>query len=242
MIIFISINMKTIWLKMNPSTVEQSVPCNHSSVIDRHRLSPKIMISNIDVRQLSTWPIEVRVVRVQSPTMFWVKLINDEAAHKEMLERMALRMRFAAPQLILSPNEIIIGTLVAIREGSKWQRGIIEYVGATSITVNLRDWARTTERMPHECLRLESQFHEMRWQAIPCVLNGILPLRAQVWTEQEVVHAKIIMEKTQGWIIINDVLSDNAALVSYLRGGQTENVPMIDVSTLFIQIGIAKKI
>ncbi|KAL0128555.1 hypothetical protein PUN28_003710 [Cardiocondyla obscurior] len=87
-------------------------------------------IKSIDTHQLTRSPLEVQVLEVELPTLFWVKLKNGEGEINELLQFLTIRMNRIGKNLTLAPDQVEVGTLVAVKEKRRWQRGIVVEVAS----------------------------------------------------------------------------------------------------------------
>ncbi|KAL0098790.1 hypothetical protein PUN28_020737 [Cardiocondyla obscurior] len=160
-------------------------------------------VSYIDTHQLTRSPLEVQVLEVESPTLFWVKLKNGEGELNELLRYLTLRMTRIGKNLTLAPDCVEVGTLVAVKEKGRWQRGIVtEVTSHTDVTIHLRDWGRKIHRRKFDCCRLEERFMEQPWQAVPCGIHGVKPTDPSGWTERDIALVRLLIEKQWGRISI----------------------------------------
>jgi len=198
-------------------------------------------VGTIDTHRLSRAPLEVRVLEVESPTLFWVKLKNGEGEINELLEYLSIRMKRIGKNLTLPPDQVEIGTHVAVKEGRRWQRGVVtEVTSHTDVTIHLRDWGRKIHRPKIDCCRLESRFKEQPWQAIPCGLHGIRPTSLAGWTERDIRLTRAIIEKEWGSIRIKRGLNHEFAEVDFAIPGRREHCDR-DLATALEEAGTAYK-
>ena len=80
-------------------------------------------IESINIKLLAQSSMAVKVVKVDSPTMFWVQLKTGSEDFQDLLEELTRRM--TRRELRHRPDHVVVGELVAIRENRGWQRGII---------------------------------------------------------------------------------------------------------------------
>lgn len=98
--------------------------------------------------------------------------------------------------------------MVAIREGRKWQRGILTQIrGDGTAVVALRDWGRIIERPCYDLYILEDKFRQLEWQTIPCALAHTGPDPAKKkWSRRTRQLTQFLMERHEGWIsIVGDI-------------------------------------
>jgi len=79
----------------------------------------------MNTRLLTRSPLAVRIIKVDSPTRFWVQLKNSHEDFKEMLDDLGRRMTRRGRQLRHRPDHVKEGELVAVKEGRGCQRGFV---------------------------------------------------------------------------------------------------------------------
>jgi len=181
-------------------------------------------------------------MRIDTPNLFWVNIKSEEIEYAESIAYMTVRMNRICNKMELPLNRVRIGELVVVREGQHWQRGIIAEIedAEDQIAIKLRDWAYTVWRTRSECCLLEDRFRELPWQAIPCVLVGIIPATSKEWTKNDIDVAKLLFENQRGHITIRYSLSNEIAIVDFIRA-RHNNVPEADMATLLERVGCAKR-
>jgi len=208
-------------------------------------------IKCFNTRHLTRGSLKVKVVRVDSPTFLWVQLENQREDFQELLEDLSRRMTRRGRCLRYRPDPIMLGEIVAIREGKGWQRGIVTQVGeGDMVTIALRDWGRAIQRPYHDIYILEDRFRELEWQAIPCGLAHIQPVGGRTrWPRRAKELTRLLLEKREGWIRIVDSIRDEAAVIALElnRGSLTRNIRldrirkyMIIVITLIDKLCVCK--
>lgn len=75
----------------------------------------------INANLLTRGRLEVKVLRVESPLLFWVRLKNEEQTLQELLEELNFRMARRAKYLQCWPENIVEDLDVAVRDGRGWQ-------------------------------------------------------------------------------------------------------------------------
>lgn len=198
-------------------------------------------IQCINTRLLSRGPLRVRVLRVDNPTLIWVQLENSREDLEELIESLTLRMNRRSHVLHCSPDDIKPDELVAIREGRKWQRGIINQIGRHNlVTIFLRDWGRTIQRPMSDCYILEDRFHDVTWKAIPCGLAYIKPLGTDIlWSDRVNLLTRILVEGREGYIQILGTHTEESAAIT-LRSVRSSEDEIIDLKELLIRMGCAQ--
>lgn len=113
-------------------------------------------IQFINTRLLTRGPLAVKIVKVDSPTQFWVQLKNSQEDFKDLLDDLNRRMTRRGSRLHHQSDHVLPGEIVAIREGRGWQRGIVLELEANRMArVGLRDWGRIIRRPASEIYQLE---------------------------------------------------------------------------------------
>lgn len=172
-------------------------------------------IPTYDTRFLARCRLPVKIVKVDSPIMFWVQLQNNQEDFKEMLENLKRRMLRRGHNLRHRHDALRLDEVVAVQEGRTWQRGIVTQIrGDATVEVALKDWGRTVERRGFETFILASQFRELEWQAIPCALahTGPDPSR-NMWPRRTKELTRFLVDRRDGWISIVGNIRGEAALV-----------------------------
>lgn len=199
-----------------------------------------MQVECINTRLLSRGPLRVRVLKVETPTFFWIMLENGLGELTELIEDMSHRINRRAHLLHHRPDHVQPGELVAIREGRRWQRGIIERVSGDTATILLRDWGQIVTRDLFECYTLEDRFREVHWKAIPCGLAYIKPIGSGIyWPDRVNVLTKHLIEGREGTIQIHGSHADEAAAVSFEAVRQSED-EINNLKDLLIRMGCAQ--
>ncbi|EFN65107.1 hypothetical protein EAG_14257 [Camponotus floridanus] len=87
----------------------------------------------IDTAGLTRSRLEVFILRVVSPLLFWVRLKHGDQALQEMEEELAFCMARKGAFLICYPNDITVHMDIA--EGNSWRRGWVEKISRPSSIV-----------------------------------------------------------------------------------------------------------
>ncbi|XP_028047214.1 tudor and KH domain-containing protein-like [Monomorium pharaonis] len=198
-------------------------------------------IRPLDTTFLTRGSLRVRILKVDSPTLFWVQIDHARKDLEELIDDLTGRMTRRGASLRLWLHHAFVGTVVAVKEGKKWQRGIITKIEEGSqATVALRDWGRTIRRNLFDLYTLEERFCEKPWQAIPCGLGHVRPAGDRIrWSRRACELARLILEKRDGWMRIIQPIRDDAAIISLELKRETEDETR-DVRQLFIQLGCAQ--
>lgn len=196
---------------------------------------------SINTRLLTRGGLKVKVVKVDSPTSFWVHLENSRENFEEFIEDLTCRMNRRARFLFLPFDRILPGEIVAVREGRGWQRGIVSRIErGDKVTISLRDWGRTIQRSMFEIFQLEDRFRELRWEAIPCSLAHVEPIGGRKrWPRRVINITKHLLEKREGWIRIRRPLRDEAAVVTFEPKHESED-GLRDLKDILVQMGCAQ--
>jgi len=115
----------------------------------------------------------VKVVKVDSPMIFWVQLKTGNENFQNLLEELSRKMIQKRHMLRHRPDFVVVGEIMAIRENREWQRGIITDInGNGTVAIFLRDWGRNVKRQLFEVHILEDRFC---WQEFPVEWLTSLP-------------------------------------------------------------------
>ncbi|KYN10238.1 hypothetical protein ALC57_17636, partial [Trachymyrmex cornetzi] len=191
----------------------------------------------IRTRELSRGPLKVRVIKVNSPTYFWVQLGHAredlEELSEELTHRMARRGRF----LRQNHDRVLPDELVAVREGKTWQRGVVGRLESKNmVTVALRDWDRIIQRPIEDMHVLE----ELNWQAIPCGLAHLCPVGAKSrWPRRSRELTRLLLERREGWMRIIRSIADVSAVITFEPRRESED-EMSSLKNLLISMGCAQ--
>lgn len=200
-------------------------------------------IQCINTRELARSPLTVKIIKVDSPTIFWVHLKHNRDDFQEMLEELTRRMTRIGRILRHRPDHVVEGEIVAIKENRGWQRGIITAVHEDgTVTVSLRDWGRSVERPYFEIYILEDRFREMKWQGIPCGLAYTGPFSGSSWSKKARDLTKFLINQQEGAISILGTIRDEAAFVKLKvrSGGDARHYHEINLKETLISLGYAE--
>ena len=187
-------------------------------------------IATLNTRYLTRSPLKVRVIRVDSPTRFWVQLDNSKEDFKDLMEDLARRMTRRSRFPHYRVYDVRLDDLVVVQEGRRWHRGIVLQIqGDGTVSIDLRDWGRLVERHYTEIYILEDRFCELEWQAISCALAHTGPLQLRItWPRRARELIKFLIDRREAWInIIGDVEEEAAIVNVKIRtecGTETKNV------------------
>jgi len=197
-------------------------------------------IESMNTRLLTRSPLAVKIIKVESPTRFWVQLKNSHEDFKEMLDDLARRLGRRGRQLRQRPDHVREGELVAVKEDRGWQRGLVtRHNRDGTALIALRDWGRTIERSICEVYLLEDRFRELPWQGIPCGLAYTGPISGNTWSRKVRELTKLLLERQEGWITILGTLKDEAALVKVKVETEQKNND-INLKEILILLGYAR--
>ncbi|KAL6268223.1 hypothetical protein P5V15_001334 [Pogonomyrmex californicus] len=123
----------------------------------------------IDISRLTRGRLECKILRMESPLLFWVRLKNGESALQDLSEELNFRMNRKSKELICWPNDIEEDKPVAIKDGDVWQRGLITGVNPAQRTarIDLRDIGRQVWRPLHQIFRLEGRSKNYAGRLLP---------------------------------------------------------------------------
>ncbi|KYN21232.1 Tudor and KH domain-containing protein [Trachymyrmex cornetzi] len=156
-------------------------------------------IECIDTTLLARSSMAVKVVKVDSPTMFWVQLKTGSEDFQDLLEELTRRMTRKGHMLRHRPDHIVVGEVVAIRENRGWQRGIITDInGDGTVAISLRDWGRNVECRLFEVHILEDRFCQLKWQGIPCGLAHTAPFSGSSWPRRTRDLTRFLINQHEG--------------------------------------------
>jgi len=157
-------------------------------------------IGKADTRELSRAKMRARITTVISPTLFWIQMIHRDRNFEEMLEDLSIYMERKKDRLFMLPHNLTTDTLVAVYTKRGWQRGTIARINEDdTVQVMFRDWGILKRHSKLQLYRLEKQFCEHNWFAIPCGLAYAGPTTPEAhWSHQTRELAKILAENQEG--------------------------------------------
>lgn len=170
----------------------------------------------IDTESLTRSRLEVFILRVVSPLLFWVRLKNSDRDLQELEEELALRMSRRSRFLICFPDDLKLEMDVVVKDRNTWRRGWVEKISRPSnmVRVRLGDYGWSIWRPAHEIYHLEDRFRSLSWQAFACGLAYTgSPTNATMWPEKTKDLCRILAEGHSGWINIILPLGKGVALV-----------------------------
>ncbi|XP_067208345.1 uncharacterized protein [Linepithema humile] len=172
-------------------------------------------IEHINTRTLSRSTMEVRVVKVISPTLLWVHLKHCNARLDELLEDINEYMKRKKDRMLLNPDYITENEVVAVPTNRGWQRAIvIRFNENDTVQLMLRDWGAFKRHSKYNLYRLENHFREQSWFAIPCGLAYAGPTtRGLMWSKTTKALTKVLAENHEGWFNIIKPIKDEGALI-----------------------------
>lgn len=199
-------------------------------------------ISTINTKDLSRGTMQARIVKVISPTLFWIHLAHCKAHFDEFLEDLSIYMERKKDKLRLIPFHLALNTVVAVKTRGGWQRGIvIRFNEDDTAQLFLRDWGSFVRHSQFELYRLEKQFLEEAWHAVPCGLANAAPVpQGQGWDQGTKALTKLLMEDHTGWFrIIEPIRAEGAAI--QLRIVRQRDEGAVDMLKTLIQLGHAQR-
>lgn len=170
----------------------------------------------INTDYLTRGRLDVTIVRVESPLLFWVQLKNSRTDLLEMEEELQLRMQRRASSLSIFPEHIKEDMDVVVKDNNIWRRGFVKSIdeNAGIVHVTLGDWGRIVRRRMADVYRLEDHFKELSWQALICGLaHTTSPNNGTTWPRKTRELCRLLLEGQEGWINIVHPLRTGAALV-----------------------------
>lgn len=76
-------------------------------------------IKFIESKHLTRGPLPVRIVKVTSPTLFWVHILHGEEEFQELQENLNRRMNRKAQFLHIYPDQFKLHQLCVIKQGGR---------------------------------------------------------------------------------------------------------------------------
>lgn len=171
------------------------------------------MIKSVNTDLLSHGPLEVRILKIESPSLFWVQL--TACRHfPEILEELNWKMPRRHTWYFLRPDHVKKGLLVTIKDRQRWHRGIVTKVKNFKATVFLGDEGRRVRLDTNRLYSLPPEFHKDRWAAIPCGLRSLRPVDAgTMWSRETTDLFRVLAEGKTGTIRIRKSIGGVAAYV-----------------------------
>lgn len=157
-------------------------------------------ITHIDTRELTREPLNIKVLRVESPNLFWVRVLNSEENRRFRRKLLNWWMSHRLERLILWPHGRYYRAPVAMNTGGGWERGeLVQEINEDRWVVSLRDSGVEIEADCRQLYQLPKEFHGRRWEAIPCSLENLVPTNVTMeWAPSEVQLMKNLCEKKVG--------------------------------------------
>ncbi|KAL0128583.1 hypothetical protein PUN28_003738 [Cardiocondyla obscurior] len=147
-------------------------------------MSTESKIVHINTKLLTRGKLKAQIIKVNSPSLFWVQLLNSQEELEELTEDLTRRVERKSKLMHIPPDQIKDNIVVAIKEEHIWRRGEVLYTIDKTVYVALRDWGRTIKVPFFEIYLLEDRFCHLRWPAIPCGLAYLRPLNEKhEWSE-----------------------------------------------------------
>ncbi|KMQ88798.1 hypothetical protein RF55_11656 [Lasius niger] len=180
-------------------------------------------VIGIDTGRLTKSRLEVTIIRVISPLLFWIQLSNSEKDLQELQEELDFRMARRRKYLHCWPEDIKEEEDVVVKDGDSWKRGWIEKINKekTIAKICLGDYGRCIWCPTHDIYYLENRFRQLPWQAVACGLayTGSVG-RVTTWPEKTQALCRLIAEGHKGWVNIVHSFRRGAALVKLQVQGE----------------------
>ncbi|XP_073991717.1 tudor and KH domain containing protein papi isoform X2 [Rhodnius prolixus] len=208
--------------------------------------------------------LQVYVSAVADPTHFWLQLISPRAVELDhLVDNMTDYYKKEENRELHKLNGITIGQIVACRvvEDDKWYRvqvcGHEEYKETreeTSVDVFYVDYGDSAYRKLGDLYQLRADFLSLRFQAIECAMDGIMPksgVAEDKWDEETVELFEDMVYTGQWKAISAQVVSYKARKRSNRREGSPvpcvklydpDGPPGVDIGQQLIDKGAAKPI
>ncbi|KAL6252036.1 hypothetical protein P5V15_015017 [Pogonomyrmex californicus] len=193
----------------------------------------------IDTSCLTRGRLDCKVLRMESPHLFWIRLKTGESSLKELMEELGFRMNRKSSTLICWPHLVKINLAVAIKEGDIWHRGIVTAVGRIQgiARVALRDEGREVWRRFNELYILEDRFQELPWQALTCGLAYTGPtVPTLVWSKKIRALCQILAEEQEGYLKIIHPLPHSSSWLFHTKNGYMQ----LNLRDALVNLGYAR--
>ena len=156
-----------------------------------------------------------RVVKVVSPTLFWVHLTHCDTQFDELIEDLNDYMEKRKNKLIIAPHAVKEDMVVAVPTKRGWQRAIVyKFNEDDTVQLMLRDWGTYVRHSLYDLYILKNHFQELSWHAIPCGLAYAGPTtRGLLWSRMATTITKFLAENREGWIKIIKPIKNEGALI-----------------------------
>jgi hypothetical protein len=120
-------------------------------------------------------------------------------------------------KLLMSHPTIKEDMQVAVPTSRGWQRAIVTRINNDeTVQLMLRDWGAFKRHSIYRIYRLEKQFCEMDWHAIPCDLAYAGPTtRGLEWPTETKDLTRILAENQEGDFRILKPVGNNSALIKF---------------------------
>lgn len=97
-------------------------------------------VPTTNVSELSRGRMVIRILQIISPTFFWIRLQGSQNAFEKLREELNWKMNKYHKRFIFWPDQLQYGSLVAVKNNGKWERGIVALIEGNTVIVSLRDW------------------------------------------------------------------------------------------------------
>lgn len=200
-------------------------------------------IESIDTSLLTRRPLAVKVIKVESPTLIWVHILNGDEQFRYMLDDLQRRMTQRARYVLYQPDDVNVDDIVAVKEDNKWQRGYVLETRGQQAHVALKDWGRDMWVPFHECHELQAQFREVEWRAVPCGLAYVGPVRpTDTWPSKTKAITRTLASGRRGWITIRLPMDYNTAALVDLSMENSAGNGEFDLAEILHKLGYVERI
>uniref|UniRef100_A0A224XPC3 Putativekinase anchor protein n=1 Tax=Panstrongylus lignarius TaxID=156445 RepID=A0A224XPC3_9HEMI len=206
--------------------------------------------------------LQVYVSAVADPTHFWLQLISPRAVELDhLVDNMTEYYKKEENRELHKLNEVTDGQIVACRvdEDDKWYRGQVcgqveynENREESVVDVFYVDYGDSAYQKLSDLLQLRADFLSLRFQAIECAMDGIMPKSGMLedkWDEETVELFEDMVYTGQWKAISAQVVRYKARQRSNRREGSPvpcvklydpDGPPGVDIGQLLIDKGAAK--
>jgi len=178
-------------------------------------------IESLTTEHLSRSAMGVKVVKVVSPSLFWVHLTHCNAQFEDLMEDLDVYMERKKDRLRLAHYTLKENSIVTAYTYKGWQRAIIAKINEDeTVQLFLRDWGICKRHSKYDLYELKNQFRELHWHAIPCGLAHAGPIsKGNLWPHNTKELTKMLAENHEGKISVIKPIDDGALVrLSILRG------------------------
>ncbi|EFN78927.1 hypothetical protein EAI_09045 [Harpegnathos saltator] len=199
-------------------------------------------ITHIKTTLLTRNPLPVQIIRVESPTLFWVQLKYNKTTLLELQEDLEWVLKRRPNRYILLPHAIIPGRIVAVRNLDQWCRGTVTATRKGIAFIRLDDWGKCVVKASTDIYKLPDQFYLMPWQTISCSLYNTKPAGPSLtWSTKAKQLIKLLAEGEEGWMKIRRTISSQSAEVE-MQMSRPNRLSYSSLRTELIDLGQAETI